>query len=77
VTRPAYSRRHQLLRKLLAEARRQAKITQVALAKRLGRPQSFISKFESGERRLDVIELLDIADVLKLDPMRIIRQLQR
>ena len=37
-------------------------MTQAELAVRLRRPQSFVSKVESGERRLDVIELLEVAD---------------
>ena len=49
---------------LLVEARRDAGLTQVALAKKLGRPQSFVSKFERGERRLDVTEFLDVARAL-------------
>jgi len=41
----------------LKEARLEAGITQVEAARRLHKPQSFISKCESGERRLDVLEL--------------------
>jgi transcriptional regulator with XRE-family HTH domain len=52
-------------------------LTQVALAKKLGRPQSFVSKFERGERRLDVIEFLDVARALKVDPAQIIANLER
>lgn len=42
---------------------------------RLGRPQSFVSKYETGERRLDVIEFLEVADALTLDPASIIAAL--
>lgn len=42
-------------------ARKQAGITQIAAAKMLRRPQSFISKCESGERRVDVVELQEFA----------------
>lgn len=73
----AFSRKHEHFRKLLADARRSAGLTQVALAKKLGRPQSFVSKFESGERRLDVIEFLDVARALAVDPARIINELER
>lgn len=56
------SPRHQRLGQLLAEARQAAGLTQVELAARLHRPQSYVSKYESGERRLDVIELMEAAD---------------
>ncbi|MCH7903025.1 MAG: helix-turn-helix transcriptional regulator [Armatimonadetes bacterium] len=52
-----YSRDYAILINLLRERRREVKITQVELAKRLNQTQSFISKCERLERRLDVIEL--------------------
>jgi transcriptional regulator with XRE-family HTH domain len=55
------------------DARTVARVTQLELATRLGRPQSFISKIESGDRRLDVIEFLQITTALKVDPEPIIR----
>lgn len=60
---PRYAR----LAQLLTEAREAAGLTQVQLALRLRRPQSFVSKVESGERRIDVIELLEIADAVDAD----------
>lgn len=60
---------------LLIDARKSKNITQKVLAKRLGKPQSLVSKYETGERRLDVIEFLDIALALDIDPVPIIREL--
>jgi transcriptional regulator with XRE-family HTH domain len=77
VTRSAFSRKDAQFRKILVEARRDAGLTQVALAKKLGRPQSFVSKFERGERRLDVTEFLDVARALGIDPARTIADLER
>lgn len=77
MTRSAFSRKHQSFLKLLVDARQNAGLTQVSLAKRLGRPQSFVSKYERGERRLDVIEFLEVARALSLDPVRIIHELER
>jgi transcriptional regulator with XRE-family HTH domain len=76
VTRSAFSRKHQYFLKLLVEARQTAGLTQVSLAKRLGRPQSFVSKYERGERRLDMIEFLEVARALSLDAVRIIHELE-
>jgi len=54
------ARYRQFLQRLKA-ARLEANLTQTAVAARLGRPQSFVSKCESGERRVDVVELYDFA----------------
>jgi len=45
---------------LLREIRSKAGLSQVALAKRIGRPQSFVSKYETGARRVDIVELVEI-----------------
>ena len=52
-----FSRSYDVFVTSLRDARTDAKVTQVELAKRLGETQSFVSKCERGERRLDVIEL--------------------
>lgn len=72
-----FTRKYAQLRKILVQARHDARLTQVALAKKLGRPQSFVSKFERGERRLDVIEFVDVARAVGIDPARIISELER
>jgi transcriptional regulator with XRE-family HTH domain len=77
VRKSAFSRRQKQFQKALADARERAGLTQAQLASRLGRPQSFVSKFENGERRLDVVEFLDVARALKIDPIRIISELSR
>lgn len=57
-----YTERHEKLRNLLIQARKDAGMTQQALADKLGKPQSFVAKYENGERRLDVIEFLEITE---------------
>jgi transcriptional regulator with XRE-family HTH domain len=61
---------------LLVAAREKAGLTQQQLADRLGKPQSFISKYEGGERRIDVIEFIQIADALNMDASRAIRDIR-
>lgn len=62
-----YSYEYQLIIKTLKARRIELKITQAQLAQVLGKPQSFVSKIESGERRLDIIEFVHIARQLSLD----------
>ncbi len=71
-----FTRRYAVLTASLIEARRAAGLTQAQLAVRLARPQSFVSKYERGERRLDVIEFLEIADALGVAPEKILRKLR-
>jgi HTH-type transcriptional regulator/antitoxin HipB len=72
-----HSARQKKLTELLIAQRRQAGMTQAQVAKALGRHQPFIANIEKGERRLDIVELLDLADVLGLDLHALIDQLQR
>lgn len=58
------SHEQEQLQNLLKSARLNAGLTQTQLAKRLRVPQSFVSKYESGERRLDLIELRIICKAL-------------
>jgi len=60
---------------LLVAAREKAGLTQQQLADRLDRHQSFVAKYEGGERRIDVIEFLAIARALEADAARLIREL--
>lgn len=68
---------HLELRRILVERRTAAGLSQVALAERLDRPQSFVSKVENGERRLDVVELFEFAEGLGCRPEEIIADLRR
>jgi transcriptional regulator with XRE-family HTH domain len=68
---PAY----QQFTSLLKGARLAANLNQEDLAARLNRPQSYVSKYESGERRLDVIEYLEVCAALGISPHDIIAAL--
>jgi transcriptional regulator with XRE-family HTH domain len=62
---------------LLRAERQKARLSQEKLAEKLNRPQSFIAKIEKGERRVDLVEFLTIADAMGLDPVKFIRKLQK
>ena len=64
-------------RAALVKARKEAGLTQAVLAGRLGRPQSFVSKYEGGERRLDVLEFLEVARAVGFNPARFLAELER
>jgi len=61
----AYQKAYKRFRARLIQARKEAGLTQVEVAKRLGRPNSFISKCELGERRVDVVELQQLAQIYR------------
>ena len=71
------SPRQKRLQDLLVRARRACKLTQAEVARRLKRPQSFVAKYEGGERRLDVIEFVDVAKALETDPRDLVAELLR
>ncbi|HEX7550759.1 MAG TPA: helix-turn-helix transcriptional regulator [Candidatus Methylomirabilis sp.] len=58
---------YRLFLKRLREARLAAGLTQIDVAAKLRRPQSFVSKCESGERRVDVVELTEFARLYRKD----------
>lgn len=66
---------HRKLTRRLTAARNAAGLTQAALAEKLGRHQSFVAKYESGERRLEVIELLQVCRELGVSAGRILTDL--
>lgn len=66
MTKSLHSDRYQALLSALIRARHDAGITQFELAQKLGKPQSYVSKVERGERRLDVLEFADVAANLGL-----------
>lgn len=69
-----FTQRHQEFIQFLIAARKAAGVTQVELADRLGRPQSFVSKVERGERRVDVIEFCQVAEALGLKPSELLKE---
>lgn len=66
------SPRQKCLEALIIEARKRADLSQAEVAQHLRRPQSWVSKVESGERRLDVVEFIELAEVLGIEASKIL-----
>jgi transcriptional regulator with XRE-family HTH domain len=77
IRKSVHSTEQKVFRELMIEARKTAGLTQHDVAKRLKKAQSFVAKYEGGERRIDVVEFLRIAQALEADPIRILRELQK
>ena len=75
MTKSVFSNEYRLFMKMFEQERVQANLTQVQLAKKLGKPQSYVSKYENGERRLDLIEFLQIASCLRINVTDFIERL--
>lgn len=60
---------------VLIDVRKRSGLTQQAVADLLGKPQSFISKYESGERRLDVVEFCELAKALGETPDALLQEM--
>lgn len=67
--------RRDTLRRLLRESRLIAGLRQQDVAQRLGKPQSFVAKIESGERKVDLIEALQFCAATGADPLSIVKKL--
>ncbi|BBD36283.1 probable transcriptional regulator [Aminobacter sp. Y103A] len=69
-------RQRRLLEQLIA-ARKNKGLTQAKVAEALRRRQSFVAKYEGGERRMDVIEFPDVAEALEIDPCEVLAHVRR
>jgi transcriptional regulator with XRE-family HTH domain len=72
-----HSARHLLLVELVASARKRAGLSQAQVARALGRHQPFIATLESGQRRIDVVELIELAEAIGFDPSRLLKKVQK
>jgi transcriptional regulator with XRE-family HTH domain len=75
VKKSLYERNYATFTDLLRRERGEAGLTQEELAKKLRRPQSYVSKYERGERRIDVVEFLEIARAVGFDPNDFLKRL--
>ena len=76
LAKSTHTDQYKLFRALLVAERKAHGLTQVQVAERLGKPQSFVTKYELGERRLDVVAFLYIADVIGFDSDTLLARLR-
>lgn len=72
-----YSQRYGRFRVLLRAIREEAGLSQTVLAEKLGKPQTFVSKSEIGERRIDFLETSDFCEACGVSPAEFIERLNR
>lgn len=72
-----FSHEYDTLRRCMIAARKEAQLTQATLAKSLKKPQSFVAKYENGERRLDVIEFMVVTRVIGVDACEILKKVEQ
>jgi transcriptional regulator with XRE-family HTH domain len=75
--RSLHTKPYQAFIAVMVLARKEADVTQHELARRIKKPQSFVSKYERFERRLDVPEFVHIARALGLDPAKLLRRIDK
>ncbi len=68
-----YNERYQRLINALVKVRKNSGLTQQQVAERLSKPQSYIAKIEKLERKLDVLEFVDLCDVIGADRVEMLR----
>jgi len=66
---------HKIVGSILADARKKSGVTQVEMAQRLEKPQSFVSSYEQGQRRVDILEFLRICEAMSTDPEVLFRRI--
>ena len=77
MSKPETSAHYERLGRLLRAARRARDITQQQLAEKLGRKQPFVTRYEVAARRLDVIEFLECAHAIGVDPAKLLRRIEK
>lgn len=71
-----YQAKYSKLIDALIKARKTAGLTQADAAKQLNKPQSYVAKIEGQDRKLDVMEFVELCEVIREDPSELIKHLQ-
>jgi transcriptional regulator with XRE-family HTH domain len=77
MARSLHTADYDYFRSLLIAARERSGLTQAQVAAKMRRPQSFVSKYENGERRLDVVEFVQVCVALGVSPQSIVANLHK
>ncbi|MBO9669559.1 MAG: helix-turn-helix transcriptional regulator [Sphingobium sp.] len=77
MARGIHDSRYRWVIEQLIEARKKQTLTQQAVAEILGKPQQYVSRYETGERRLDIFEFIDVAAALKVDGLALVRSAEK
>lgn len=77
MTKSIFTNKYKIFCKMLVIARKQAGLSQTDLAIKLNRLQAYVSKYERAERRLDIIEFLEIAKILQINPSQFLEDLEK
>ena len=77
MTKTLNSSQHKVFQELFAEERKRAGITHKALAERLGVDRSAVTRIETGERRVDIVELQQICDVFEISFVEFVREYEK
>jgi len=76
MTKSVFTKKYNKFREMLVKRRNESGLTQVTLANRLGIPQPDVSRNETGVRRVDLVEFLEIAKAIGFDPLEFIKELE-
>ena len=71
MTKSIHDNRYRWMVEQLVRARKHQGFSQETVATRLGKPQQYVSRYEVGERRLDIVEFLEAANALGVDGLKI------
>lgn len=75
MSKSAHQDDYKFLLACLIEARLDAGLRQIDIAERLSKPQSYVSKYEQGERRIDVLEFIAFTKAISIDPLWLLKKI--
>ncbi|MEM6665609.1 MAG: helix-turn-helix transcriptional regulator [Pseudomonadota bacterium] len=75
MTKSLHTTDYAALVEILVDARKRSGKTQQEIAEALGKPQSYVTKIENGERRLDVVEFIDLSIAMGVEPPTLFKRL--